>query len=81
MKHVHHSRSWAKMLEACRILKDVHRRALKQRSLWPPSESCQIRIFSFRMRTARTFLGLAKRSLGFLFLTLHLQSLFSISFG
>jgi hypothetical protein len=33
------------------------------------------------MGTARSFLGLAERTLGFLFLALHLQGLFSIAFG
>jgi hypothetical protein len=33
------------------------------------------------MGTTGRFLGLAERSLGFLFLALHLQSLFPIAFG
>ncbi len=55
-------------------------RALVERRLRPPSQSCQIRIFSVRLWTACRFLSLAECSLGFLFLALHLQVLFPVAF-
>jgi hypothetical protein len=48
--------------------------------LWSPLKPSQIWIFSFTARGARSFLGLAQRSLGFLLLALSLKGLFSIAF-
>jgi hypothetical protein len=43
-------------------------------------EPRQIRILSFRIGAPCNFFGLAEHPSGFLFLTLHLQRLFAITF-